>query len=94
MDRRDLAVGWAQVDISPTRPTGLWGQMHRRVSQRVRDPITATALAVTGDPAGASRGGPSGHRWLDHAVIVSCDLCAIDARIHAELRKRVARSLP
>ena len=41
-----LYVGWATVDITPDKPVALVGQLHKRISQKVRDPLTATALAV------------------------------------------------
>ncbi|MCA9432059.1 MAG: hypothetical protein KC940_16220, partial [Candidatus Omnitrophica bacterium] len=42
----DLWIGWASTEITPDRPVALVGQKHKRVSTRVRDPLTATALAI------------------------------------------------
>ncbi|MHC4527814.1 MAG: hypothetical protein ACYS29_08050, partial [Planctomycetota bacterium] len=40
-----LYVGWASADITPRRPVALVGQMSKRISQSVLDPLTATVLA-------------------------------------------------
>ena len=42
----NLYVGWGQVDITPTRPVALVGQMHKRISKGVLDSLTATVLAI------------------------------------------------
>ena len=61
-----LLVGWASASITPDVPVQLTGQHYVRISEYVRDPVTATALALESlDSGGAS---------LDQAVIVSCDL--------------------
>ena len=41
-----LRVGWAAESITPDRPVQLQGQFFERVSEYVRDPIMATALAL------------------------------------------------
>lgn len=43
-----LKIGWAAADITPSRPVNLQGQFHMRISQGVKDPLTATALALEG----------------------------------------------
>jgi len=40
-----MRVGTAWEDITPDRPLDLLGQMHRRVAERTRDPLTANAIA-------------------------------------------------
>ena len=55
-----LKIGWAQADITPDEPVLLSGQFHARVSEGVRDPVTATALVLERDG--------------EHVVFVSCDL--------------------
>ena len=60
MSETSLKIGWGQADITPDEPVLLSGQFHARVSEGVRDPITATALVLEqGD---------------EHAVFVTCDL--------------------
>jgi hypothetical protein len=41
-----IRIGWAQIDLTPDRPVWMIGQMYHRVSEYVRDPVTATALAL------------------------------------------------
>jgi hypothetical protein len=41
-----LSIGWAKTDITPDRPVLVFGQLYQRVSSYVRDPLTATALAM------------------------------------------------
>ena len=63
-----LAIGWASADITPPEPAALCGQFNLRISKRVNDPLSATALAIEArDDAGA----------LDQAVIVSADVVCI-----------------
>jgi hypothetical protein len=80
-----LHVGWSRVDITPDRPVALVGQLHKRISQRVRDPLTATALAIEtrGD------GGPSGQ-----AILVSCDVLYIRKSIQDRVKEVLKARLP
>lgn len=68
-----LLCGWAQVSLTPDRPVFLSGQFHARVSEGVRDPVTATVLALRG---------PDG----EHAVLVSCDLVVISDELRDAVR--------
>ncbi|MCQ2437633.1 MAG: hypothetical protein MJ099_04490 [Clostridia bacterium] len=43
---RKMQIGWAQTSITSLRPMLVIGQMYPRVSEYVRDPITATALVL------------------------------------------------
>ena len=43
---KTIKIGWAQTSITADRPLLMIGQMYHRVSEYVRDPITATALAL------------------------------------------------
>ncbi len=74
-----LLIGWASADITPDRPVQLQGQFHQRISERVRDPITATALAL-------ETKGEDG----DQAVIVSCDLVGVSKDLQETVREKVA----
>lgn len=55
-----MRAGTAWVDITPTKPLCVAGQLHRRIGEYTHDPLTANAVAFDD---GASR-----------VVIVSCDL--------------------
>ena len=75
-----LHFGWAATSITPDRPVAISGQYHTRITKRVHDPVTATALAVeTRDDAGT----------IDHAILVSCDLVLIRASIVEKVRERL-----
>jgi hypothetical protein len=63
-----LSIGWTSVDITPPEPVALCGQFNLRLSKRVNDPLTATALALEArDTNGV----------LDQAVMVSADVVCI-----------------
>ena len=81
----ELHVGGATVSITPDRPVALAGQMHTRIARDVESPVTATALALE------SR---EGDKVLDRAILVSCDLVAIDAGVLEQVRRRVKDRLP
>jgi hypothetical protein len=81
----ELHVGGMAVSITPERPVALDGQMHTRISQGVESPVTANALAIE------SR---DGDRTIDAAVLVSCDLVAIDAEVLDRTRNQVKGKLP
>jgi sugar phosphate isomerase/epimerase len=82
---RPLTVGWATVDITPPKPVALVGQLHKRISSGVRDPITATALAL-------ETRGEKGDK--EQAVMVSCDVVGIPRLIQKRLQEKVASRLP
>jgi hypothetical protein len=81
----ELHVGGATVSITPDRPVAIAGQMHTRIARDVESPVTATALALE------SR---DGDKVLDQAVLISCDLVAIDAAVLDQVRRRVKDRLP
>jgi hypothetical protein len=80
-----LRLGWSQADLTPPEPVSLIGQLHARVSEGVRDPVTATALALEG---AAADGSPT------RLVLVSCDLVGIPDSLRDGIRRRVAARLP
>jgi hypothetical protein len=84
-DTTTLRIGWASVDITPAEPVQLAGQFHVRISEDVRDPVTATALALAAgdaEDAGAA------------IVLVSCDLVTIPDSLRDSVRARVAAAEP
>src|SRR3954471_7695512 len=81
----ELHVGGATVGITPARPVALAGQMHTRIARETESPVTATALALE------SRDGDTA---LDQAVLVSCDLVAIEAPVLDRVRLRVKDRVP
>jgi len=81
----ELLVGWATVDITPPRPVNLQGQMHKRISKSVKDPITATVLALES----AAKEGPK-----EQAILVSCDVASIWKIAQDAVRERLKARLP
>jgi len=79
-----MLIGWSTADVTPDRPVVLRGQFHTRISERVHDPLTATALALEADGAGGE----------DQAVMVSCDLVTVPGAIHERLREVLRPRLP
>ena len=76
----ELHVGGATVSITPERPVALAGQMHTRIARSVESPATATALALEST---------DGDKVVDQAILVSCDLVAIEAAVLEQVRKKV-----
>jgi hypothetical protein len=81
----ELHVGGATVSITPDRPVALAGQMHTRIARAVDSPVTATALALE------SR---DGAKVIDQAILVSCDLVAIDDAVLERVRQQIGDRVP
>ena len=80
-----LHVGWATTSITPDQPVALSGQFHKRISERVETPVTATALALeTHNAEGV----------IEQSIMVSCDLVLIADHIQPRLRKMLEDRLP
>jgi len=82
---QELMVGWAVADITPPRPVCVEGQVEKRISKAVNDPLTATVLALE---TGAQQG-PK-----EQAIMVTCDLCLIWKVVQDGVRARVKARLP
>jgi len=80
-----LYIGWAVADITPEKPVALVGQLHKRISESVQDPITTTVLAIETRGAGGS---------IEQAIMVSCDVTFIRAQTQKKLQSRIAKELP
>ncbi len=75
-----LKIGWAQADITPDEPVLVIGQFHARVSEGVRDPITATTLVLEqGD---------------DHIVLISLDTVAAGEALREAVIERLPEDGP
>jgi len=84
-EESSLRIGWASRDVTPERPILLRGQFHARVSEGVKDPLTATALALESVLAGQPNG---------QAVLVSCDYVAISEGLQSAVRDRLRERVP
>jgi len=74
-----LLIGWASRDVTPKEKVNVAGQFHMRITNVVRDPVTVTALAISGgqDPA-------------DSFIFISCDTCMIPAYVVDKTRQIIA----
>jgi hypothetical protein len=70
-----ILIGWAEVDITPSKPVLLRGQHPARLSEEVLDPLKAVALVLQADD--------------EQAVMVSCDLCAISTELSSDVLQKV-----
>lgn len=73
-------VGWASTDITPQKPVALIGQLSKRISKSVLDPLTATVLAMESI-------GPDGE--TEQAILVSCDVLYTCKEIQDRVRDRL-----
>ena len=80
-----LLAGWAVAEITPPKPVNLVGQYEKRISVSVRDPLTATALALE------TRGGPGG---AEQAILISCDVIGIPKSVTDRVREKLRSLLP
>lgn len=78
MDREMMQVGWSSADITPDAPIYLSGQRYSRISEGVKDPIMATALALESDSG-------------EGVILVSLDVVGIPDEIRGggDMRGRV-----
>ncbi len=79
-DVGQIRVGWAQTEITPPRPVALVGQLHKRISRGVLDPLTLTVLALESTDA-------DGH--TEQAILVSCDVISIRKVVVQRLREAI-----
>ena len=84
-EKKSLHIGWASADITPTEKVSLLGQFHLRISEGVRDPITATALVLHSPESD----GPG-----EQAVMISCDLAMIHETLRDGVREAVRERVP
>jgi len=85
MGAETLKIGWGKQDITPIgevcKKVSLVGQFNERITDKIRDRIYATALAIE-SPGGGK------------AVVVSVDLAFIPARLMAATRERLKTLAP
>jgi len=84
-DGSRLYVGWARVDITPEKPVALVGQLHKRISKRILDPLTATALAIETRTADGS---------CEQAILVSCDVLFTKKSVQDRVKDAIRTKLP
>jgi hypothetical protein len=79
-----LYVGWAVADITPDKPVALIGQLHKRISVAVQDPITATVLAIETKGDGGRK---------EQAIMISCDVTFIRAQTQKKLQALISKKM-
>ena len=77
-EKLPLYAGWAECDITPEKPIALVGQLTKRISKRVLDPLTATALALETRDNDGQR---------EQAILISCDHVNIRKSVQQRLQK-------
>ncbi len=83
--KNQLYIGWGNADITPEKPVALTGQLFKRISERIQDPLTATVLALeTRDVSGNK----------EQAVMVSCDLIFTRRQTQKRLQKIISEKIP
>lgn len=76
-----IRIGWGSASITPEQTVALAGQSYKRITNEVRDPLMATALAIEDISTGGQ------------VVLVGCDLIAIELPLLGRARElAVARS--
>ena len=80
-----LYIGWSVADITPDKPVALVGQLYKRISVSVQDPLNATVLAMESQGEG---------KLKEQAIMVSCDLLWIRAQTQKKLQCEIALRLP
>jgi hypothetical protein len=73
---KQLNIGWAQIDITPDRPFLVFGQLYKRVSSYVKDPLTATALVI--------------ENGEDQVIMLSLDTVEPVPKIMHEIQKKLS----
>ncbi|MDD2474565.1 MAG: hypothetical protein PHI32_01495 [Dysgonamonadaceae bacterium] len=84
LDEDSFYVGWSEVDITPDRPVALIGQLHKRISESVQDPLKATVLAMEIKNCNGKK---------EQAIMVSCDLTFIRAQTQKKLQGVIKEKL-
>ena len=79
-----LLIGWDAQDITPAKPIELIGQYYQRISRRVRDPLSVTALAMEQRTAAGT----------EAAVMVSGDMVFITRDLQDEVRADLGNRAP
>ena len=82
MKKNRILVGWASRDVTPDKKVSLRGQFHVRISKKVNDPLTTTALALEAEDGS------------EQTIIVSLDAVGVADYVTNGCRKVLAEKLP
>lgn len=85
LQANDLFINSVTIDITPSTPVAVDGQMHLRVTNSIETPLEADILVLESRKDGQSQGA---------AVFVSCDLVTIPLELRDLIRKKVQKKIP
>jgi hypothetical protein len=80
--KNKILVGWGSRDVTPDKKVSLRGQFHVRISKKINDPLTTTALALESADG------------TEQAIIISLDAVGISDYITNGCRKVLSEKLP
>ncbi len=78
--KEQIQIGWASRDVTPRGKVVIAGQFYPRVSDQVKDPLSATALAISNSS--------------DAFIFVSCDVSTNYVPVIDEARTRIRSKEP
>ena len=80
----ELRIGWATADITPHKPVLLQGQYAARVSERIKDPLMSSALAIESLTGNSS----------ENSILISCDLLYVNDGLRDNVRRLLKETVP
>jgi hypothetical protein len=80
----EFFIGWATADITPNRPVLLQGQYAARVSERIKDPLMSSALAIESVSGNTS----------ENSILISCDLLYVNDGLRDNVRRLLKEKVP
>ena len=80
----EFFIGWATADITPNRPVLLQGQYAARVSERIKDPLMSSALAIESVTGNSS----------ENSILISCDLLYVNDGLRDNVRRLLKETVP
>ncbi len=81
----ELKIGIATVDITPSLPVSVDGQMALRVASKIETPVEANIIVLESDGAGGKK---------TTSVWITCDVVTIPTELRDMIRATVAERLP
>ena len=79
-----LKIGTSSVDITPSLPVALAGQMHLRIAKEIKTPLTANVVALEST---------EDNRSVDMAIMVACDISGLPDELIKMVRDEVHKQI-
>lgn len=80
--KKKILVGWGSRDVTPKQKVSLRGQFNIRISEKINDPLTTTALALEAEDGS------------EQTIIVSLDAVGVSDIVTNGCRKVLSQKLP